>query len=244
VESRFPGCLPEVSIRSHNTGRNGRPRSEIGFGDEDPDGLVHPHPVGKAPDALKKRWCQLLPLARQQHAISRLDVLIAPHPIAKLGDADGAAQYALLGIFARLERARLEALHAADAAVLEMSSLPADGEQLLGAHFTAHPALRLVASNHPIVTIWLTNQTDESAANILARRETALVTRPDFQVNTLLLDEPAGIFASALLNGSSVQDAYARVAAVFADFDIGAAFSGLFEAGAFCACSQFNRGEL
>lgn len=144
-----------------------------------------------------------------------------------------AAAVAYLADVARLERARLESLHAADAAPLDAASLPADGSRLAGARFGSHPALRLVASAHPVVAIWRANQTDAAAANIAAHRECALVTRPGYEVRTELLDEPAGVFARALMRGARVQTAFERASALSSEFDVGAAFAKLLEAGAF-----------
>ncbi len=144
-----------------------------------------------------------------------------------------AAAVVYLADVAGLERARLEALHAADVPALEAASLPDDGNRLLGARFEAHPAARLIDSPHPVASIWQANQDGQTGGEISALREFALVTRPAFEVATRALDEAAGAFAGALLRGERVQDAYQAAAGSAGDFDVGAAFSRLLEAGAF-----------
>lgn len=143
-----------------------------------------------------------------------------------------AASVAYLADVARLERARLESLHAADAEPLDASTLLNEGE-LVHTHFAPHPATRLIASLHPIVSIWLANQDDEAAASITAANEHALVTRPARDVQIFKLDGPGGAFTRALLQGATVESAYASATELAADFDVTAAFSRLLEAGAF-----------
>ncbi len=156
-----------------------------------------------------------------------------------------AASVAYLADVARLERARLESLHAADAEALDASALPNEGDQLVHARFAPHPAARLVASRHPIVSIWLANQHDEAAVSITAASEHALVTRPAREVHVLQLDEPGGAFAHALMQGATVQSAYTSATAIAVDFDVAAVFSRLLQAGAFADATITNvRGDL
>ncbi len=148
-----------------------------------------------------------------------------------------AASVAYLADIARLERARLESLHAVDAEVLDVSGLPGNGEEILQAQLEPHPALRLVGSSHPIVSIWLANLSDESEHIITDNAEHALITRPGFEVCTALLEQDAALFTNSLMQGCTVQQAYAKAVTVSADFDIGTSFSLLLEAGAFTRAS-------
>lgn len=134
---------------------------------------------------------------------------------------------------ARVERARLESLHAADAPALAASALPADGKRLLATRFTPHPALRLAASTHPAVTIWRANQAGATAASVAAVSETALVTRPGYEVRIQPLDQADAAFTRALMRGDELQDAHTQALAVSGTFDVGAVFATLLEAGAF-----------
>ena len=139
---------------------------------------------------------------------------------------------------ARLERARLESLHAADAPALDYGDLPKDGGRLLALRLVPHPALRLVESQYPIVSIWRVNQSGHGQREIIAARESALVTRPAYAIETDLLDEPVAALTRALMAGAAVGDACRQAAGLAGDFDVGAAFSRLLEAGAFLRADQ------
>ncbi len=83
---------------------------------------------------------------------------------------------------ARLERAWVEAYHAAEAKPLTYLS-PATP-------FTLHPATRLVCSPFPILAIWQANQHDEPAPLELSTvRDNVLVTRPGSEVQACRIPE-------------------------------------------------------
>lgn len=138
-----------------------------------------------------------------------------------------------LGDVARLERARLESLHAADAVVLDRSTLPSDGEQLLFLRFETHPSLRLVDSPHPVFSIWRANHEEVPGDPISAVSERALVSRPGYSVQSVMLQEPDYYFTGLLVQGETIQRAYELTANNFGDFDISAVFSILLDSGAF-----------
>ncbi len=76
-----------------------------------------------------------------------------------LENASVKGSIAYLPDMARLEYARLHALHATD--VIRWSGLHQEGvEALLDRNITLHPSVTLIASPHPIVTIWLAHQTE------------------------------------------------------------------------------------
>jgi hypothetical protein len=73
------------------------------------------------------------------------------------------AQLPYLADVARLERARVRAYHAADAAPLPAARLAAALQQphdLPRLRFTLQPGLGVLASCHPVVTLWQAHQTD------------------------------------------------------------------------------------
>ena len=70
---------------------------------------------------------------------------------AFIDEFEPAASVAYLGDIARLERARLEALHALDAPVLDSSALPTDGEQLLAQSTTQANKDRLRANTEEAI---------------------------------------------------------------------------------------------
>ncbi|WP_085585966.1 DNA-binding domain-containing protein [Thalassospira mesophila] len=138
---------------------------------------------------------------------------------------------------ARLERAWLEALHEADAPVTGATDLAGMENRLAALHFTAHPAARLIVSDFPIVSLWRANQPGVEKSGSVAipdRAETALITRPHFKVQTVMLDAGACVFARALLAGMSVGAAYEGAVAQDPAFDVTPVFAQLLASGMFC----------
>lgn len=116
-----------------------------------------------------------------------------------------AATLPYLADVARLERAVLEAQHAADARPLTAAALLALGADARTLRLRPHPATRLVASPHPIVALWQS----QGPMRIEAVAQHALVTRPDDRVIVQALDPVAGRFALALLGGAASDTARA-----------------------------------
>lgn len=144
---------------------------------------------------------------------------------------------------ARLEWLRHAAYHAADRTPLAAPSLAAVPPENAGAlTFELHPSVGLIASPYPIVSIWETNAHDEQVRPIGPdlRGEAALVIRPEFQVEVLLLDAGGYAFASALAAGKTLAEAAAE-AAVHDGFDLGLSFAKLIAAGAF---GNFTAGPI
>ncbi len=130
---------------------------------------------------------------------------------------------------ARLERAWLESLHAADAEPLTPDALADLGDGLATARFEPHPATRLVQSAHPVVSIWQANQEDGSGGEIEDRPEAALVCRALDTVTVRALAPADAGFAAALLDGASAAEAAAD------GVDVAGTFHILLADGAFAA---------
>lgn len=146
-----------------------------------------------------------------------------------------AASLAYLPDLARLERARLEALHAADAAPLAPAALAEQGQALAEARFVAHPATRIVTSDYPIVDLWRANQpeVDPRRRSFEAVGQSALVTRPQLRVEVRLLSPTRAAFGRSLFAGEDVATAVERARRTNECFDVTAAFRELLVAGAF-----------
>lgn len=137
---------------------------------------------------------------------------------------------------ARLERAHLEARHAADCAPLAPSAAAALGTALATARFVAHPAARLVRSPHPVVDLWRANHAptgDDRSRRIQAQAQTAIVTRPSLRVRMRALDAADAVFAAALLDGEDLTRAADRATRESHSFDPATAFQGLLADGCF-----------
>jgi len=136
---------------------------------------------------------------------------------------------------ARIERAWLDAYHAADAEPLSaeaLASLPT--ERLADAVFTAHPATRIMRSAFSAVTIFAANRSEAAVGPIDAGApEDALITRPETDVIVRHLPEGGAVFLQGLMSGQSLGEAAALALDASPSFDIAANIAGMIEAGAF-----------
>lgn len=78
---------------------------------------------------------------------------------------------------ARLERAALEALHAADAPAATPEDLLSLGAALAETPLPLHPAVRLVASRHPALAIHAANTGEKGGGEIADRPQAILIYR-------------------------------------------------------------------
>ncbi|MDA4847132.1 DNA-binding domain-containing protein [Hoeflea poritis] len=138
---------------------------------------------------------------------------------------------------ARLERAWLDAFHAADAPPLDPAALAAIApDELAEQRFKAHPATRVVCSRFAAVSIFSANRSGADLSGIdPAIAEDGLVTRRDFDVEVRTLPEGAAAFLQALVDGNTLGEAAEAAVAVAQKFDLAAAIGAMLEAGAFTA---------
>lgn len=138
---------------------------------------------------------------------------------------------------ARIERAWLDAYHAADAAPLTAQALAALPESALpDLVLHAHPATRVVRSPYPAVSIFAMNrQPGPVTALTCSDPENALVTRPDLDVQVAHLPDEAAHFLALLLQGQPLGNAAADTFATFPHFDLSAHLAALIAAGTFAA---------
>jgi hypothetical protein len=138
---------------------------------------------------------------------------------------------------ARIERAWLDAYHAADAEPLDPELLAAvPAERLADTTLTPHPATRIVRSHFPAVTIFAANRNDDPVGRIEATEpEDALVTRPALEVMVQRLPVGGAALLTRLVAGESLGEAAAATLAESTDFDLPANIAGMLEAGAFTA---------
>jgi uncharacterized protein len=142
-----------------------------------------------------------------------------------------------LGDVARIERAWLDAYHAADAPTCTPESIAGVDSGALGAlTFRAHPAMRIVPSRFPAVTIYSANRLDGPVEPITSDvPEQALVTRPKLDVAVRILPAGGAAFLTALASGKTLAEAAEAGASDTEAFDLAANISGMLEAGAFSA---------
>lgn len=138
---------------------------------------------------------------------------------------------------ARLERARLEAYHAAEAPAGNLSTMdPGRFGQL---RLTLHPSLRIVTSRFAARRIWQANLADSPPPAIdPTGPEDTLFLRPDAQVLALALAPGGAAFLRALERGRPVMVAALDGIAETPGFDMAGTLSLLFANRAVIALSD------
>jgi hypothetical protein len=141
---------------------------------------------------------------------------------------------------ARIERAWLDAYHAADAAPLAPEALASIApKRLADTVLTAHPATRIVRSRFPAVTVFAANRSAEPVGRIEATGpEDALVTRPGLEVVVRRLPPGGARFLTDLVAGRTLGEAAASAFSESPQFDLPANIAGMLEAGAFTAVGR------
>src|SRR5271166_1474744 len=143
---------------------------------------------------------------------------------------------------ARIERAWLDAYHAADVRPLtasDLASVPA--ERLADLVFAPHPATWVLRSRFAAVTIVAANRAPGPVEAIDASQaEDALITRPESDVVVRRLAPGEAEFLSALIAGRPLGEAVGATLEAYPDFDIGAGVATLIESG---ACASASLGD-
>src|ERR1700744_6354355 len=140
---------------------------------------------------------------------------------------------------ARIERAWLDAYHAADAEPLSAGGLVSfPTEDLADLSLVVHPATRIVRSRFSVVTIFATNRDDAPVGRIDASvPEDALITRPDLDVVVRHLPAGGAVFLASLIARRPLGEAAALAMDAAPTFDIASSIAGMIEAGAFTAAT-------
>lgn len=137
---------------------------------------------------------------------------------------------------ARLELARVEAFHAADAAPLSSAAASvalASGERAGELRLAVHPSVRIVPSSYAIVSIWAAHQGHGDLTTLDPwSGETALVLRPHLDVLVLRCDPGSARFVLCLQRGCDLAESAATAAGITHDFDLSATLALLMTHGA------------
>ncbi len=136
---------------------------------------------------------------------------------------------------ARIERAWLDAYHAADLPTLTHEALATLDPATLGElRFTPHPATRIVRSAYPAVAIFAMNRRDEPVTPLCSSdAEDALVTRPEHEVVVSRLPPGGAVFLTSLIAGEPLATAVAAAFDEAPSFDLPANLAGTISAGVF-----------
>lgn len=132
---------------------------------------------------------------------------------------------------ARLEFARLQAMHAADASPIAQAALAtalSDPERLADLRFQWHPSLRLIESPFAVASLWAAHQTQGEVGPVnIDQAEQALVLRDGLDVLVIPIDPGTGRFIDLTLQGRSFSHAAAAATSHHARFELGSALSML-----------------
>jgi hypothetical protein len=148
---------------------------------------------------------------------------------------DPAADLPYLPDIARLEWSRHAAFHSADASAADLGRLAELPPEALGSvRLGLHPAMAVIASPWPIVSVWTTNTYDATPEAPAAdwTGETALVTRPHLEVLLHRLPPGADRLVTEVARGVALGVAAEAASCAHEGFDLATALSTLFGAGA------------
>jgi len=138
---------------------------------------------------------------------------------------------------ARIERAWLDAYHAADRPALGAGALAAvDPALLADLRFEPHPAARIVRSRYPAVAIFTQHNTEGAAPPPQSHgAEDALISRPGMDVIVSRLPAGGAAFLGNLLAGAPLGTAAAAAFDEAPSFDLSANLAGMVSAGVLTA---------
>jgi len=141
---------------------------------------------------------------------------------------------------ARIERAWLDAYHAADAEPLTPHALASVSIARLGnVVLVPHPATRIVRSRFPALSIFAANRENGPVAPVTASEpEDALVTRPRLDVVVRRLPPGGAVFLTQLIAGEPLGPAAAAALAESPEFDLPANIAGMLAAGVFSGIAE------
>jgi len=143
-------------------------------------------------------------------------------------------QFPWLSDVARLERAWLNAYHAADAPVIANDAFTAFApDDLENLTFKPHPAFFVLRSHYAVHDLFEAGRAGTETVAAPHQPQDVMISRPQLAVEVRLLPSGAAVFFSALANGSTLGEAAAEALAEADDFDISAAMTALLVAGCF-----------
>jgi len=140
---------------------------------------------------------------------------------------------------ARLEWLRQEAALAAAASALDPAALAAALDDTSPLQLALHPSLRLLASAHPLLTIWrYATSPADGRLQLDGRGEQVVLWRDGGDVALAATDAASYACIAALASGRDLDAAQADALAADADFDLAACLQSLIAQGLIVACTQ------
>jgi hypothetical protein len=148
------------------------------------------------------------------------------------------AELPFLADVARIERAWVEAYHAAEGEPLgPVAFASVKTDDLPNLRIMLHPSLRLVHSSFPVLSIWEMNVAGGvlKQVDLTTQAQNILVARPHEEVELRSVPRGAAAFVRGLLNGLALQESFELAVCADARFDLALTLSGLMEAQVFVA---------
>lgn len=145
-----------------------------------------------------------------------------------------------LGDVARLEWARIGALHAADAEPASIDALAGIDRALLDAvTFALHPSLSVIRSRWPVMSLWAACLDPGHSGDVdMSASEDVVVVRPELKVGVQAPPTGGAVFLAGLQRGAPLGAAAGHAMDAVADFDLAAQLRFVFEAGIVTAVNQ------
>ena len=140
-----------------------------------------------------------------------------------------------LGDVARLEWARQQAYHAADAEPLQPQHFERiDPENLADLRLVLHPSAQLCESRWPVLDVWATNARDAQvrSVDLAAGGQQLLILRPHAQVVERLLPDGGMQFLREIRAGRSLAECAGSAMAGAAHFDLAGLLQLMLQVGA------------
>ncbi len=127
-----------------------------------------------------------------------------------------------LADLARLEAARTRAYHAADATPLAAEAFAGfSPAELMDLRIALHPSVEILASIHPIATIFAMNMGEMPLEEIAEwKGEEVVVARPYATVEVRLLPRGGSVFLTRLADGATLAEAADAAMTANSDFDL------------------------
>jgi hypothetical protein len=157
-----------------------------------------------------------------------------------LQQVPSATRVPYLGDVARLEWARIAALHAADAAPATLSALAEIAEQdLPDLSLRLHPTLTLIRTRWPVAALWQACCEPEEDVEVrMDEPQQVAILRPAWEVTTHCLPIGQAVFVIALQQGLRLADAAGEAAESDPSFDLAEVLQRVFAIGAIAAVER------
>lgn len=168
-------------------------------------------------------WLEMTRAFIRTHPPRETHLLTYGAELPKFIDSTSQVRLPYLGDLARLEWARIEAYHAADADGINVADLKTiTPENIPNLCFSLHPSARLVDSSYPVQSIWEAHDLATGTARPITANESEklLVLRPQGMVQIFRLTSGECVFLKEISSGECLAKAAEEALNVQPEFDL------------------------